>query len=452
MNEQIEDLLAVYVLGGLTPDEEAEVEAYVAANPQAAALLEEAYAAAALLPYTAQPLEPSAEAEAALFARIEAASKPQTAPAPTAKRPTQTKPTFWDTMRHFFSLPVVTAVGLGTAVLLLIWNLSLNQQLQNLNQDVQQLATDNNALRTDFDTLANENLSLTARVAELQAANQAYENQIDDMAKNNADLIAANNNLQAEVAETAVKQAKAGERTQARNLLLELVELEPKHELAWLWLSELVEEPEDKIIALENALTINPHRPQTQARLSKLRAKYEAARQPAAEHFATNGFSVVATIEEVEIAEIQQELTNGQMQAGREQLAGFLRRYANHEAGWWLMVKYADTQSNQLIALDHVLRLNRQHPEAPMVLDQITPTVKDSLALGRIYERLEQWEKSEYYYKRALVSSSNADRLLAKKHLTHVSEQVRLGNIKYTSPAATVVRLAAGPMLLYTLL
>ncbi|MCB8978465.1 MAG: anti-sigma factor [Ardenticatenaceae bacterium] len=207
MNEQIEDLLAVYVLGGLTPDEEAEVEAYVAANPQAAALLEEAYAAAALLPYTAQPLEPSAEAEAALFARIEAASKPQTAPAPTAKRPTQTKPTFWDTMRHFFSLPVVTAVGLGTAVLLLIWNLSLNQQLQNLNQDVQQLATDNNALRTDFDTLANENLSLTARVAELQAANQAYENQIDDMAKNNADLIAANNNLQAEVAETAVKQA-----------------------------------------------------------------------------------------------------------------------------------------------------------------------------------------------------------------------------------------------------
>ncbi|MCB8981735.1 MAG: hypothetical protein H6657_30380 [Ardenticatenaceae bacterium] len=255
-----------------------------------------------------------------------------------------------------------------------------------------------------------------------------------------------------ELFETAVKQAKAGERTQARNLLLELVELEPKHELAWLWLSELVEEPEDKIIALENALTINPHRPQTQARLSKLRAKYEAARQPAAEHFATNGFSVVATIEEVEFAEIQQELTNGQMQAGREQLAGFLRRYANHEAGWWLMVKYADTQSNQLIALDHVLRLNRQHPEAPMVLDQITPTVKDSLALGRIYERLEQWEKSEYYYKRALVSSSNADRLLAKKHLTHVSEQVRLGNIKYTSPAATVVRLAAGPMLLYTLL
>ena len=55
MNEQIEELLAVYVLGGLSPEEEAEVEAYLAENPQAVALLEEAYATAALLPYTAPP-------------------------------------------------------------------------------------------------------------------------------------------------------------------------------------------------------------------------------------------------------------------------------------------------------------------------------------------------------------------------------------------------------------
>lgn len=255
-----------------------------------------------------------------------------------------------------------------------------------------------------------------------------------------------------ELFQTAVKKAKAGERTQARDLLLELVDVEPKHELAWLWLSELVDEPEDKIIALENALTINPNRPQTQTRLNALRARYEAARQPAADHFASNGFSLVATAEELEFTEIQQKLASGQMQAGREQLAAFLRRYANHEAGWWLMVKNADIQPNQLTALDHVLRLNRQHPEVPALLDRLTPTSEDSLALGRIYERLEQWEKSEYYYKRALKSPVNADRLLAKKRLPHVSEQVRLGNIKYTSPAATVVRLTAGPTLLYTLL
>ncbi|MCC6605037.1 MAG: anti-sigma factor [Anaerolineae bacterium] len=212
MNEQIEDLLAVYVLGGLSAEEEAAVEAHVAQNPHAARLLEEAYAAAALLPYTAQPLEPSAAAEAALFARIEAKVQPQSAPrasvvpAIKATRHTPAKPTLWDTLRHFFSLPLVTAVGLGTAVLLLIWSFSLNQQVRALNQDVQQLTADNSSLRTNFDTLASENLSLTARVSELQAANQTYENQVDEMAQTNAQLIATNHELEAEVDETAVAQ------------------------------------------------------------------------------------------------------------------------------------------------------------------------------------------------------------------------------------------------------
>ncbi|MCC6603904.1 MAG: hypothetical protein IT327_11875 [Anaerolineae bacterium] len=256
-----------------------------------------------------------------------------------------------------------------------------------------------------------------------------------------------------ELFQTAVTKAKAGERTQACNLLLELVEIEPKHELAWLWLSELVDEPEDKIIALENALTINPQRPQTQKRLNALRQKYTTAQEPAEEHFSHNGFNpIAATLDEVEFAEIQQLLAAGKMQIGREQLAAFLRRYANHEAGWWLMVQYADNQANRLTALDHVLRLNRQHPEVPPMLASITPATEDFLAMGRLYERLEQWDKSEYYYKRALKSPVNADRLLAQKRLPHVSEQVRLANIKYTSPAATVVRLAIGPSLLYTLL
>ncbi len=200
MNEQIEELLAVYALGGLSPEEEAEVEAYLAENPQAAALLEEAYAAVALLPYSAPPVDPSPEAEAALFARVEAyvVAEPVRHTA-VATPPIQ--PTLWDQIRAFFSLPLVTAVSLGTAVLLLLWGLSLNSQVQELSQDMQQLNADNSSLRTDFDALANENLALTARVAELQAANQALDQQIDDLAQNNAELIATNNSLQTDLAQ-----------------------------------------------------------------------------------------------------------------------------------------------------------------------------------------------------------------------------------------------------------
>lgn len=101
MNEQIEELLAVYVLGGLTPEEEAEVEATIAQNPLAAKLLEEAYAAAALLPYTAQPLEPSAGQQAALFARIEANRTPQAAPIAAAKARLHPSQPFGTTCANF---------------------------------------------------------------------------------------------------------------------------------------------------------------------------------------------------------------------------------------------------------------------------------------------------------------------------------------------------------------
>ena len=257
---------------------------------------------------------------------------------------------------------------------------------------------------------------------------------------------------QYELFQTAVQKAKAGERSQARHMLLQFVDTNPEHELAWLWLSELVEEPEDKIIALENALTLNPQRTQTQTRLNKLRQKYPATSQPAASNFSLNGSSQPLTTEETKFEEISQLLAAGNVTAGRQQLAAFLRRYTNHEAGWWLMVQHADTQSNLLKGLGHLLRINSQHPDVPAILEKIKPTNEEFLQMGRLYERLEQWETAVRYYKRALKSPSNADRLLAKKHLPHVESQVRLANIKVTSPTATVLRLAIGPTLLYTML
>ena len=252
--------------------------------------------------------------------------------------------------------------------------------------------------------------------------------------------------------QTAVQKAKAGERSQARNLLLELVDTNPEHELAWLWLSQLVEEPEDKIIALENALTLNPQRPQTQKRLNELRQKYNNASQPAELNFSANGSAQLFTTEEARFEQINQLFAAGNITTGRQRLAAFLRRYADHEAGWWLMVQNADSQSNLLKGLEHLLRLNSGHPEVPSILASIKPTNEELLQMGRLYERLEQWDTAVRYYKRALRSPNNADRLLAKKRLPHVEEQVRLANIKVTGSTATVMRLAIGPTLLYAML
>ena len=56
----------------------------------------------------------------------------------------------------------------------------------------------------------------------------------------------------------AIEQARAGKRDTARDMFLRVVEEDPRNELAWMWLAGLVDSLEDKIIACENVLTINP--------------------------------------------------------------------------------------------------------------------------------------------------------------------------------------------------
>ena len=72
MNKQIEDLLAVYALGGLTEDEKRQVETYVDANPTAKAELDNYLQVVDALILTAVPIQPSPNIAAELFARVEA--------------------------------------------------------------------------------------------------------------------------------------------------------------------------------------------------------------------------------------------------------------------------------------------------------------------------------------------------------------------------------------------
>ncbi len=55
-----------------------------------------------------------------------------------------------------------------------------------------------------------------------------------------------------------IARAKAGEREPARELLLRVVERDERNALAWLWLSGVVESLEDRRVALENVLAIEP--------------------------------------------------------------------------------------------------------------------------------------------------------------------------------------------------
>jgi len=55
-----------------------------------------------------------------------------------------------------------------------------------------------------------------------------------------------------------IEAAKSGDKATARDRLYDAVDLDPKNEAAWVWLSYVVETIEDRKVCLENVLVINP--------------------------------------------------------------------------------------------------------------------------------------------------------------------------------------------------
>ena len=55
-----------------------------------------------------------------------------------------------------------------------------------------------------------------------------------------------------------IAAARAGHKDQARQLLLQVIAQDQEVEAAWLWLSEVVEDPHERQVCLENVLALNP--------------------------------------------------------------------------------------------------------------------------------------------------------------------------------------------------
>ncbi len=80
-----------------------------------------------------------------------------------------------------------------------------------------------------------------------------------------------------------IDAARTGRRDNARALLMRVIEADERNELAWLWLSSVVNEESDRRICLENVLEINPNNPQAQRGIAVLneRSRQSASPDPA---------------------------------------------------------------------------------------------------------------------------------------------------------------------------
>jgi hypothetical protein len=77
--------------------------------------------------------------------------------------------------------------------------------------------------------------------------------------------------IQATLAQ-AVAAAREGRKAEARHLLESILNQDERNEQAWLWLSGVVDDEEERLICLENVLAINPHNEMVRKGLVALQA------------------------------------------------------------------------------------------------------------------------------------------------------------------------------------
>lgn len=237
----------------------------------------------------------------------------------------------------------------------------------------------------------------------------------------------------------AVAAARAGQRKTARDLLLQLVEDDPEHEMAWLWLAELVDDLDDKIIALENALTINPNRPKVRERLTQLldEREQQAAAEPLGPY-----------------EEALDLLRLGYRREARNTLMELVREDPHHEQAWLTLSTLVEDVTDQIIALENVLDINPNNVEAQTRLTELHRVHDDHFDLGRAYEEKKDFEKALVEYRLAEKQALNAaDRAMAKRRRELLEKHVKESKpVAITSPTSTLARLSAGPVLLYGVL
>ena len=236
----------------------------------------------------------------------------------------------------------------------------------------------------------------------------------------------------------AVDAARAGRKQEARDLLLKIVDDHPQNEAAWIWLSGLVDSLEDRIIACENALTINPNNEKVRAYLMQLREKQETELRQG---------QIYDAQELVRQAKNCAEMGNVSSALHLAQQA--TQRHPDNEDAWLLVADLSSYVGERISALEKAHDINPLNPKTLSSLEKARQFRDDPLSVASHYEQLGQFDKALDLCNQIAAQTKDArefDKIY--KNILRI-EALKKEKIQYVSPRSSILRLAFGWPLLY---
>jgi tetratricopeptide (TPR) repeat protein len=248
----------------------------------------------------------------------------------------------------------------------------------------------------------------------------------------------ASNPSSSEKVRQAIQLARAGQRIEARDLLLEVVEADSHNETAWMWLSGLVDTLEDRMIACENVLTINPANEKVRAYLAELQRQYQA------ELVRKNVEEAADLLGQAKAYAQRNEIDSALQFAHRA-----VERHYAYEEAWLFIGQISSDPDQQIAAFEKANQLNPSNPESAAGLQQAKYVKANPLSRATQLEQAGKFEDALEAYKELAGKARNS------QEFDHIYKQIlrleglRNENIRYVAPSSSIRRLTFVWPLLY---
>src|SRR5215208_3700279 len=231
----------------------------------------------------------------------------------------------------------------------------------------------------------------------------------------------------ADVLQRAIQAARAGRRIEARDLLLEIVEIDPRNEMAWVWLSGLVDSLEDRIIACENVLTINPANEKVRVYLIELH------RQHTSYSFRKNSDAAAGLFDQAQ-AHAERDDINNALQLAKQAL----EKHADYEDAWLLIGRISPDIDQQIVALEKASKLNPSNAETISALGQARYRKANPLSTAARLEQLGKLDEAVKVYQEQAAKAKNS------RDFDHIYKQIirieglQTEKIRYVTPSSSI--------------
>jgi len=238
----------------------------------------------------------------------------------------------------------------------------------------------------------------------------------------------------------AIEAARAGRKVEARDLLLQVVESDPRNEMAWMWLSGLVDSLEDRIIACENVLTINPANEKVRGYLAELQRRKNAS-------LAKRNIDEAVDL----LNRARESAERGEKDAALRLAQEALEKNNQYEDAWLLIAKVSPDLNQQLTALEKALSINPSNAGAVSALKEVRRLRANPLRWAEQLELDGKFNEAlEVYKVQAAKAKSGREFDHIYGQITRI-EGLQEEKIHYVSPASSIARLTFGWPLIYLL-